>query len=127
MRRAVPSDVLGRLKAVAGTGGYIDDPQAIEAYVTDERDLYHGATPLVLRPDTTAKVAAIVRICNAAGVGVVPQGGNTGYCGGSVPNDSGGEVVLSLARLNRIRNLDAANHAITVESGCILADVQKAA
>ncbi|MBI1985991.1 MAG: FAD-binding oxidoreductase, partial [Rhodospirillales bacterium] len=127
MRRAVPSDVLGRLKAVAGTGGFIDDPQAIEAYVTDERDLYHGATPLVLRPDTTAKVAAIVRICNAAGVGVVPQGGNTGYCGGSVPSDSGGEIVLSLARLNRIRNLDAANHAITVESGCILADVQKAA
>jgi len=127
MRRPIPSKVIDRLKAAAGSGGFVDDPEAIEAYVTDERDLYHGATPLVLRPNSTAAVAAIVRICAKAGVGVVPQGGNTGYCGGSVPSERGGEIVLSLARLNRIRAVDAANHAITVEAGCILADVQRAA
>ena len=87
MRRSVPSlgpsliapDVIERLKAAAGNGGFIDDAKAIEPYVKDERDLYHGATPLVLRPNATAAVAAIVKICAAAGVGVVPQGGNTGY------------------------------------------------
>jgi len=131
MRHPIPSKVIDRLKAAAGNGGFIDDPDAIEPYVTDERDLYHGVTPLVLRPATTAAVAEIVTICAAAGVGVVPQGGNTGYCGGSVPRPGddagGGEIVLSLARLNRVRAVDAANHTLTVEAGCVLADVQAAA
>jgi D-lactate dehydrogenase (cytochrome) len=127
MRPPVPSEVLDRLKAAAGKGGFIDDAAAIEPFVRDERDLYHGATPLVLRPDTTARVAGIVAICAGAHIGIVPQGGNTGYCGGSIPGEGGGEVVLSLARLNRVRAVDPVNHTLTVEAGCVLADVQAAA
>jgi FAD/FMN-containing dehydrogenase len=80
-----------------------------------------------VRPGTTAEVAAVVRLCAREGVAVVPQGGNTGLCGGSVPTGQRREVVLSLSRLRRIRELDALNDTITVEAGCILADVQRAA
>ena len=81
----------------------------------------------MVRPADTAQVAAVVRACADAGVAVVPQGGNTGLCGGSVPDASGRQVVLSLARMNRVREVDARDASITVEAGCVLADVQAAA
>jgi FAD/FMN-containing dehydrogenase len=81
----------------------------------------------VLRPRTVAEVVRLLALCNAQRVGVVPQGGNTGYCGGATPDESGQQVVLSLERLNRIRSVDAANYSLIAEAGCVLAQVQRAA
>jgi FAD/FMN-containing dehydrogenase len=123
----ISADTLDRLKAIVGPRGYIEDAPGKAAYLNDTRDLFHGASPLVLRPASTAEVAAIVTACGAARIGIVPQGGNTGLVGGSVPTQSGGEVVISLARMNEVRDLDAINYTMTVEAGCVLADVQNAA
>ena len=118
---------LDRLKDIVGSRGYIDDEAGKAAYLNDERDLFHGVSPLVLRPASTREVAAIVTLCNEARVGIVPQGGNTGLVGGSVPAESGSEVVISLSRMNKVRDVDAINYTLTVEAGCVLAEVQNAA
>ena len=119
--------VLEGLKAAAGDGGWLEEADAKAPYLTDERDLYHGDAALVLRPRTAAQVAEIVKICAENGVGIVPQGGNTGYCGGSVPDQSGLEIVLSMSRMNTIREVDAVNNTLIAEAGCVLADIQAAA
>jgi len=121
------SERLERLKTIVGPKGYIDDAAGMAGYLNDTRDLFHGASPLVLRPADTEEVAAIVATCHQAHIGIVPQGGNTGLVGGSVPSRSGQEVVLSLTRMNRLRDLDAINYTMTVEAGCVLAEVQNAA
>ena len=121
------ADVLERLKEAVGPKGWISDAHDIEPHLVEPRGLYHGCTPLVLRPASTDEVAAVVKICAEAGVGVVPQGGNTGLVGGSVPDERGGEIVLSLGRMNAVRGIDPENDTITVEAGCVLADVQAAA
>ncbi len=100
------------------------DPDEIALHLREERGLYHGSALAVVRPGSSEEVAAVVRECAAAGVAIVPQGGNTGLVGGGVPY---GGIVLSLARLNRIREVDAVNATMVVEAGCVLADVQKAA
>ncbi len=120
-------DALSEIKAVLGPRGWIDDASEMERYLVDERRLYRGRAPLVLRPASTAEVAAVMRICHRRRIPVVPQGGNTGMVGGAVPHEHGGELVLSLARLNRIRAIDPLNYTMTVEAGCILANLQKAA
>ena len=84
-------------------------------------------TPIVVSPASTAEVAAVVRACGDAGVGVVPQGGNTGMCAGAVPDASGTQIILALDRLNAIGNVDAANFSMEVEAGCILENIQNAA
>jgi len=124
---AISSDTLERLRSIVGAGGYIDDAAGKVPYVNDWRDLFHGDSPLVLRPQSTEQVAAIVALCNEARIGLVPQGGNTGLVGGSVPGRSGAEVVLSLSRMKQVREVDAVNYTMTVEAGCVLADVQAAA
>ena len=96
-------------------------------YLHEERGLYHGKAALVLRPGATEEVAQIVTACAAAGLPIVPQGGNTGLCGGAAPHEDASEVILSLGRMNKVRAVDPMNFTITVEAGCILADVQKAA
>jgi D-lactate dehydrogenase (cytochrome) len=120
-------DIIARLKQIVGPRGFIDDPAEIAPYLVEQRNLYHGATPLVLRPAKTEEVAAIVKACAAAHVPVVPQGANTGLCGGGVPPEDGRAVVVALGRMNRVRNIDPIDFTITVEAGCILADLQKAA
>jgi len=119
--------IIEALKTAVGPKGFLESEEDKAPFLTDERDLYHGTAPLVLRPANTEEVAAIVRICAAAGIGIVPQGGNTGYCGGSIPGRNNEQVVVSLGRMNRIRDIDPLNHTITVEAGCVLADVQAAA
>ena len=96
-------------------------------YTTDWRKQYSGASEAVVRPASTAEVAAVVRLCANERVAIVPQGGNTGLSGGSVPTGRQREIVLSLARMNRIRELDALNDTLTAEAGCVLADLQRAA
>jgi FAD/FMN-containing dehydrogenase len=115
------------LKRAAGPSGWLESESDKARYLKDERDLYHGTAPLVLRPATVEQVARIVKLCGAAGIGIVPQGGNTGYCGGSIPAGNGDEIVLSLSRLNKVRDVDPLNYTITVEAGCILAEIQKVA
>ncbi|MCG2584618.1 FAD-binding oxidoreductase [Massilia sp. TS11] len=96
-------------------------------YLTDWRGRFTGAARAVLRPANTEQVAAIVRLCASAGVPIVPQGGRTGLVLGSVPDASGQAVVLSLARLNKVRSIDVLNRTVTVEAGCILQQIQEAA
>jgi FAD/FMN-containing dehydrogenase len=102
-------------------------PQDTKAYLTDWRKQYSGPAECVVRPASTSEVARVVALCAQEGVAVVPQGGNTGLCGGSVPTGARRELVLSLSRMNRIRSLDALNDTMTVEAGCVLAAVQSAA
>lgn len=123
-----PDDqVIARLKSVVGAAGFLVEPADLERYRRDFRRLYTGETPLVVRPKTTAEVAQLLAICNEHRVGVVPHGGNTSYCGGATPDESGTQVVLALERLNRIRAVDPLDFSITVEAGCRLAEVQAAA
>jgi len=121
------AEALTRIKEVLGDKGWIDDPAEVEPHLVERRGLYRGATALVARPASTGEVAQIVRICAEASLPIVPQGGNTGLVGGGVPAEDGRNIVLSLARMNRVRALDPVNFTITVEAGCILADIQKAA
>ena len=105
-----------------------EDPGAdLSAWEQDWRKRARGRALAVVRPGSTAEVAAVVRACAAAGVSIVPQGGNTGLVVGSVPDGSGTQVLLSLTRLNAVRSLDAANLTLTVEAGCALQAVQEAA
>ncbi|MEY4752485.1 MAG: hypothetical protein RJA44_160, partial [Pseudomonadota bacterium] len=99
----------------------------LQAYELDWRKRYRGRALAVACPGSTAEVAALLRLCHAHGVAVVPQGGNTGLVGGGVPDASGSQLLLSLKRLNRVRQIDRANLTMTVEAGCILQQVQDAA
>ena len=121
--------VLAELTASTDPAGVIQDPAELEPWVTEWRGLYHGRTGLMLAPRNREEVANILRICNRHRIGVVPQGGNTGLAGGAIP-DSGPEspqILLSSRRLRRIRAIDPDNYTMTVEAGCILAEVQAAA
>jgi FAD/FMN-containing dehydrogenase len=125
--RPVPAEVVERLKAVVGAAGYLDAPADMAPYCRSWRDDWVGHVPIVLRPKSTAEVAEIVRICAEAGVGIVPQGGNTGLTGGGQPHPDLSEVIVSNSRLNRIRSLDTVNDTITVEAGVVLKAIQEAA
>ncbi len=115
------------VRALLGPAGSIDAPADMERFLVDFRGLYRGAAPFIACPASTHEVSAVLALCNEAGIGVVPQGGNTGYCGGATPSAGGDQLVLSLHRLNRVRAVDAANFSLVVEAGCVLADVQSAA
>src|SRR5687767_2005038 len=113
------------LREVVGERHCLTDPALRASYETDWTRRFHGAARAVVRPASTDEVAAILRACTAAGAGVVPQGGNTGLVGGSVPR--GGEVVLSLLRLSEVEAVDAEAGEVTVGAGATLAAVQAAA
>jgi FAD/FMN-containing dehydrogenase len=119
--------LLERLRTALGPEAVLTEPADVEPYAADWRGRVRGVPLAVLRPASTADVAAAVRICAQTRTPIVPQGGNTGQCAGAVPSADGSEVVLSLARLNRIRALDVDNNTITVEAGCVLAQVQQSA
>ncbi len=123
------SPIAAQLRSIVGANGYLDDPSDLAGYVTEWRGHFQGSTPCVLLPSTTDQVVAIVRLCAGHRIGIVPQGGNTGLVGGSIPHSSPArpQVVLSTRRLNAIRQMDAANFSLTAESGCVLATVQEAA
>ena len=118
---------LEALKKIVGSGAWTRNAAELEPHLSEPRGLVTGRTSIMLSPDSTGKVAAIVATCSKAGVAVVPQGGNTGLCGGATPDGSGEQVLLSLSRLNQIRSIDADDFSMTVEAGCILANVQDAA
>jgi FAD/FMN-containing dehydrogenase len=121
------SEFLDQCRGAVGAAHVLTDPGDIAGYLTDWRRRFTGKALAVLKPATTEEVAALVQLCGQFRVPIVPQGGNTGLVLGSVPDDSGTAVVMSLTRLNRIRAIDTVNNTITVESGCILEHVQNAA
>jgi FAD/FMN-containing dehydrogenase len=127
MPRPPSSATLAQLKATAGPGNYLESPEDIGPYLSDFRRLYKGATPLVLKPRSAQEISELLKICSRDEVAVVPHGGNTSYCGGATPDESGTQVVISMQRLNRVRLIDAANYSMIVEVGCTLAGAQNAA
>ena len=112
---------------IVGAANVLTDPQDTRAYFTDWRRQYSGSAECVVRPGSTAEVARVVALCAEHELAIVPQGGNTGLSGGSVPTGKRREIVLALGRMNRIRALDRLNDTMTVEAGCVLANVQRAA
>jgi D-lactate dehydrogenase (cytochrome) len=127
MKAAPQSALLARLEHLLGAGGVLTAESDTAPLLTDQRELYRGKAVAVALPDTAPRVAAVLALCNETGVAVVPQGGNTGYCGGATPDESGAQLLVSLRRLNRIRAVDALNYSLVAEAGCVLADVQRAA
>jgi len=122
-----PAVTLNELAAAAGPDALITDPARTAPMLRDHRALYRGHALAVIAPADTAAVARVLTYCNAQRIAVVPQGGNTGYCGGATPDASSSQVLLSLARLNRVRAIDAANYTLIAEAGCVLATLQAAA
>ncbi len=129
MTTAAQTTLLAALDAALGAV-HVRRPTAEEpllAHVRDWRQRYQGQALAVVSPANTEEVAAVVRLCAAHGVSIVPQGGNTSLVGGAVPDGSGSQIVLSLQRLNRVLSIDPVNLSMTVEAGCVLAQVQAAA
>jgi D-lactate dehydrogenase (cytochrome) len=121
----LPPDLVARFRAVVGDKYAVTDAADIAPYLTEERDLFHGRSPLVLRPGSTAEVSAICKIASEYRIALVPQGGNTGLVGGQTPHN--GEVVVSMRRLDRIREVDAASNTMTCEAGVVLQIAQQKA
>ncbi|MDP2214336.1 FAD-binding oxidoreductase [Phenylobacterium sp.] len=124
MTISVPADVLSRLKAVLGEGGWSQDPERLAPKLLEWRDRWSGQTPFLALPGSTADVAAVVGICFEAGVPITPQGGNTGLVGGQIPM---GEILLSTERLRAVRDVDALDDVMVVEAGVTLAGAHEAA
>jgi FAD/FMN-containing dehydrogenase len=121
------ADAVAQLKGLISADDILTQTADTAPFLQDERRLYRGSALAVALPRNVEQVARIVSWCNQHRIGVVPQGGNTGYCGGATPDDSGQQLLLSLRRMNRIRAVDAANFSLTAEAGCVLASVQQAA
>jgi FAD/FMN-containing dehydrogenase len=125
MRTDLP--MIERLAAIVGEAHVLTDPERVRPFAVDWRKRWSGRPLAVVKPGSTAETAAVVALCAATRTAVVPQGGNTGLCGGATPDSSGRQLVVNLSRMNRVRALDTVNNTITVEAGCVLASVQQAA
>ena len=119
--------LIDRFAAIVGDKYALRDEHDIAPYLIERRGLWHGATSLVLRPGSVEEVSQIMRLATETGTPIVPQSGNTGLVGAQVPDRSGREIVLSLSRLNRIREIDVRSNTVTVEAGVILQTLQEAA
>ena len=124
---SLPDGLAARLAAIVGERGLVADPAEREPFENDWRGQWHGRAAAVVKPADTSEVARVVALLSQAGVAMVPQGGNTSLCGASVPDGSGTQVVVNLSRMNRVRQVDADNNTMTVEAGCVLANLQKVA
>ncbi|OGA44415.1 MAG: hydroxyacid dehydrogenase [Betaproteobacteria bacterium RIFCSPLOWO2_12_FULL_63_13] len=120
-------DVLERIAAVVGSAGLVTDETGMAPHMKDWRGRYSGRPLAVVRPASTRAVAEVVKICAETRTAIVPQGGNTGLQGGGITDASGTQILLSTGRMNRVRAVDALNNTITVEAGCVLEHVQRAA
>jgi len=118
---------LARLRELLGADGVLTEPADCAPFQVDHLGRCQGRALAVVQPGSVAQIAQILSLCQAERIGVVPHGGNTSYCGGAIPDESGRQLVLSLRRLNRIRSIDPVNDSLTAEAGCILTQVQQAA
>ena len=119
--------IIEDIRAVVGERGLLTDPADTAGYVEDWRKLYRGRTPAVVRPANTDELARVVRLCASVRVPMVPQGGNTSMVGGATPDEAGHQIVLSLARMARVRDIDPVDMTMTVEAGVTLKAAQDAA
>lgn len=124
---ASSSDLLDRFAAIVGEKHAVRDPAEIAPHLVENRGLYHGASPMLLKPGSVEEVSAILKLASETGTAIVPQTGNTGLVGGQTPREGGSDIILSLERMNRIRDIDPVGNTMIVDGGCILADVHKAA
>ena len=128
MTNTLPSaDLIARFTAIVGAANALTDETDIAPYLVESRGLYKGNAPLVLKPGSVQEVSQILKLASETGAAIVPQGGNTGHVAGQIPRTGAQDIVLSLARLNRIRDIDPVGNVIVADAGCILADIQKAA
>ena len=118
-------ELIAKFRAIVGDKYAVTDTADIAPYLTEERDLFHGKSPLVLRPGSTAEVSEICKLASAHRIALVPQGGNTGLVGGQTPHN--GEVVVSMRRLDKIRDVDASSNTMTCEAGVVLQVAQQRA
>jgi D-lactate dehydrogenase (cytochrome) len=116
-----------RLAGIVGAAHVLTDETETASFATDWRKRWFGKALAVVKPASTAEVGAVVKLCAETRTAVVPQGGNTGLCGGATPDASGHQVILNLSRLNRVRAIDTVNNTLTAEAGCVLANLQQAA
>jgi FAD/FMN-containing dehydrogenase len=123
--KVLPPELLARFAAIVGERYALTAATDVEPYLAEERGLYKGRSPMVLRPGSVAEVSAILKLANETGTPIVPQGGNTGLVGGQTPHS--GEILLSLRRLDRIREVDATSNTMTCEAGVVLIKAQEAA
>ena len=120
-------ELITRFAAIVGARNALSEPADMAPYLVESRGLYRGETPLVLKPGNVAEVSQILKLASETSVAIVPQGGNTGHVAGQIPRTGAADIVLSLERLNRIRDIDPVGNVIAADAGCILADIQKAA
>ena len=123
----MPLNLVETLKALCGADHVCTDAKTLAPFLVDTRKRYFGKTLCMVRPANTEEVSAVVRACAAAGVAIVPQGGNTGHCGAATPDPDGNSVLVNLSRMNTIRQIDVQNNTMTVEAGCVLQNIQTAA
>jgi FAD/FMN-containing dehydrogenase len=121
----LPPELVARFRAIVGDKYAVTGAADIAPYVTEERGLFHGKSPMVLRPGSTAEVSAICKLATEHRIALVPQGGNTGLVGGQTPHN--GEVVVSTRRLDKIRDIDTASNTMTCEAGVVLQIAQQKA
>jgi FAD/FMN-containing dehydrogenase len=121
----LPPELIARFREIVGDKYAVTDAADIAPYLTEERDLYHGRSPLVLRPGSTAEVSAICRLASEYKIALVPQGGNTGLVGGQTPHN--GEIVISMRRMDKIRDIDTSSNTMTCEAGVVLQIAQQRA
>ncbi len=120
-------NLLEKLTAIVGPSAIITEAEAMAPHLNDWRGRYHGDALAVVKPNSTEQVAAIVKLCAEQHIAIVPQGGNTSLCGASVPAEKSNAIVLNLARMNKVRAIDLDNNTMTVEAGCVLAQLQQVA
>jgi FAD/FMN-containing dehydrogenase len=121
------SALFSRFAAIVGEKHAVTDQTEIAPHLVETRGLYHGASPLLLKPGSTEEVAAIMALATETGTPIVPQSGNTGHAGGQTPRDGKSDVLLTLGRMNKVREVDTAANALTVDAGCILDAVHEVA
>jgi FAD/FMN-containing dehydrogenase len=128
MTSVIPSpELIASFIDIVGSGNALTGPAEMAPYLFESRGLYRGTAPLVLKPGSVDEVSRIMRLASQTRTAVVPQGGNTGHVAGGIPREGKADVILSLERLNRIRDIDPVGNVIVADAGCILADIQKAA
>jgi FAD/FMN-containing dehydrogenase len=118
--------IVDELNALLGSSSVLTAPGMIARYLSDQRELLHGKARAIVRPQTTEEISKIVTLARRLGFSIVPQAGNTSYCGGATPDESGHQVVMSFERHNKIRRIDPLGFTASVDSGLILDDLHKA-
>ena len=121
------TELIKQFSAIVGKENTVTDENNLHPYVYENRDLYLGRTPLALKPRATQEVADIIKLANATNTPIVPQGGNTGHAAGAIPDESGTQIVVSLERMNTVREVDLDGNVMIVEAGCVLENLQNIA